>query len=81
MTDNECPHCARLNEESVAVEGEHITPSDGDMSMCAHCGQWAIFDQAHHGGLRKPTEAEQRTLDADPIVVRANAMWRAEYGK
>lgn len=69
-----CPYCERRNDACSCVEGGHA-PVDGDVTMCAYCGKWAVFDNSTSTGVRLPTLAEVKTLATDRLVLRASILW------
>jgi len=73
-----CPWCGAKNDRaSNAVPGEVVTPSDGDVSMCFYCGEWAVYDAALPAALaqRKPTDAEFIEIGEDPDCQKLRAAW------
>jgi C4-type Zn-finger protein len=72
MTDNpKCPHCGKDNDGHTMLGNVLHVPHDGDVSLCAYCGGCGVFE---HGGIRTPTDDEQRDFDADPRLRRARAV-------
>lgn len=41
--DIPCPWCGRSNDVHRALGDPGAEPTDGDVSLCMTCGQWAIF--------------------------------------
>lgn len=76
-----CPFCSIEHNVSIGFSGARFnsqapTPdSDGFIALCISCGEWAIFDAAAPGGLRKPTEAEQQAMAAMPGLHVAREAW------
>lgn len=66
-----CPHCGAGNNGHMAAGPLPAVPHDGDLSLCAYCGRWAIFEG---GGLRKPNAAERADIAANPDCKRAQAV-------
>jgi hypothetical protein len=68
-----CPHCGREIESSTAIvenpyQVPEPSPSDGAVTICSHCGQFAIFDR---GMLREPRPSESRRIARDQICAAA----------
>ncbi len=43
-TEVACPNCKTMLGESHALDGE-ATPSEGDITICAHCSENLIFGE------------------------------------
>lgn len=58
-----CPSCGGKLSAATALKAG-TTPSPGDISLCAGCGQWLVYDE----GLRSrmPTKAEETEILSDP---------------
>ena len=75
--DTVCPFCNQHHEAATAARDRPEYPEDGDATMCFGCGAFSIFDQNSDGGLRKPTTAEQRSIDKDEFVQQVITAWKA----
>lgn len=63
-----CPHCLRefdsVIEQDLGDDGQ-----DEGIMLCTHCLCLTLVSiEAGQLSLRKPTAAEQRELDEDPVV-------------
>jgi hypothetical protein len=69
MTPCTCRVCGRANDAHThASPGVPRAPHNGDMTICAYCGSWSIFEG---GGLRAPTPSEAAMIETDPDCQRA----------
>lgn len=75
----QCPFCGAQHDlaSTVSVKGGSAPerPSDGDLTLCIVCGEWALFEKKAPGGMRKPTDAEYEKIAASPMVRAARAAW------
>ena len=78
-----CPNCGQEHNRSTKAKepaaGEF--PKDGDCSFCWKCGSINIFESDAEGGLRHPTESEQREIDNDNDVNEMLKSWRVKTGR
>jgi hypothetical protein len=44
VPESRCPHCKQKLDGAFNV-GDNATPSPGNVSLCAVCGNWMIFDR------------------------------------
>lgn len=58
-----CPYCCAMLSTSQSLVPGH-TPHSGDLTVCAFCLSWTIFDQDM--ALRKPIIAEIEQIQGDP---------------
>jgi hypothetical protein len=65
-----CPSCGRSNPLVDDAKSD-AWPNEGDWSICWKCGEVAIFDHTHHGGLRRPNIAEAAEIAADQNLQEA----------
>lgn len=80
--DNEfltcCPFCGDRHDVASHIsergKSQHA-PTDGDLTLCIVCGEWAFFDRKSEGGLRKPTDAEYVTIGETPILRKMRKAW------
>jgi hypothetical protein len=63
-----CPWCGKRNDIHHQVDSPGV-PKPGDVSLCWACRRTSVY--GHLGGLRRPTDDEQREIDADPRIQRA----------
>jgi hypothetical protein len=63
-----CPWCGKRNDMHHNMDAPGV-PKPDDVSLCWGCHRPSVY--GHLGGLRRPTEDEQREIDADPNVQRA----------
>jgi hypothetical protein len=63
-----CPWCGKRNDMHHNVEAPGV-PKPGDVSLCWGCHRASVY--GHLGAVRRPTDEEQRAIDADPGVQRA----------
>lgn len=70
-----CPFCQYGFDLASSVKGGQKAPSDGDLTICIRCGEFAVFDKKEPGGLRKPTDAEYVTIGHDTFCQRMRAAW------
>lgn len=68
-----CPNCGAEQTKGLAVNGSRA-PRPGDVSLCAECVEFAVFDEKMQ--LRKPTEHEAALLRADPLSQRSQTALR-----
>jgi hypothetical protein len=75
---NQCPFCGEKHDmaSGVAERGKtQHTPTDGDLTLCIVCGEWAFFDSKVIGGLRKPTDAEYVTIGETAFLRKMRKAW------
>lgn len=72
-----CLRCATRLDEHDDTRDPAAVPSEGDVSVCFHCGHLALFTAA--GALRQPTESELVLMRRDPEVHRAMEAIRGSY--
>lgn len=65
-----CPGCGARNDAHTHVGGS-ATPKKGDVSICLYCGMVLLWDGL---GMREPTEAEWKDLEANPDFQRGRAV-------
>ncbi|NEI52699.1 hypothetical protein GR217_34335 [Rhizobium leguminosarum] len=70
----ECPFCGANHDLATGVSGGDA-PNDGDISLCVSCGEFAFFEAATPGGLRKPTDAEFTMIAESEILRASRAAW------
>jgi hypothetical protein len=71
-----CAYCgAQHSRITHADVSDMASPSDGDISLCFHCGEINVVDDGADGGLRKPNEDEKREIEADERVIHLRATW------
>ena len=63
--DNRCPWCERQHQAASGL-GNAEVPDEGSVSLCWGCYKASFF--MADGSLRKPTDEEQASLDADPEI-------------
>ena len=68
-----CPHCGTSAGYSVGDE-KRLQPGR-DATLCFECGNVGIIDFALEGGSRKATEAEEKQINADPMIQIARKAW------
>jgi hypothetical protein len=73
--DTVCPFCDYHHDRVSGVTGAEY-PEDGDATLCFRCGLFCIFDHDASGGLRKPTEKEQRLIDRDDRMNEIVRAWK-----
>lgn len=74
----ECPFCGAEHDKAGSVTKQSdkpVIPQDGDLTLCASCGEWAFFNEKTPGGLRKPTDEEYLLLARSPVVRAARTAW------
>lgn len=77
-----CPFCGAKNDRSTCASRlENIEPEDGDLSLCAQCGKFSIYDSAAEGGVRKPSAEEHSEFITLPEVQMALSFWQEFVGK
>ena len=69
-----CPFCGASHELATSISGAK-TPSDGDISLCVGCGEFAFFEAGTAGGLRKPTDDEYTIIAESQILRASRAAW------
>lgn len=75
-----CPWCGVKHDADtlVATKGDVALPTTrpepGDLTMCAGCGEWAMYDIVP-GGLRKPDDEEFLQIGNDPNCRAIRAAW------
>lgn len=75
MSQTRCPHCAARHGRHVDLV-TRTTHSNGDYSLCVHCGCWGVFDNHSPGGMRLPSLRERRWLEANPRAEQITTGWR-----
>lgn len=70
----ECPFCGANHDLATGVSGGDA-PNDGDISLCVSCGEFAFFEVATPGGLRKPTDAEYELIAGEPLLRKTREVW------
>lgn len=75
-----CPWCGARHALATGVSDEN-PPNDGDITLCVSCGEWAFFEAAAVGGLRKPTYAEYEPIAESPMLRAARGAWAETVGK
>lgn len=68
-----CPHCGKLNDRHTCPLEPGAQPSEGDITICIHCGKWAIFDQ---NSFRLPTMDEWAFILKDNECQRLERAWK-----
>jgi hypothetical protein len=71
---SQCPFCAARHDLATGISG-NSAPHDGDLTLCIVCGEWAMFESAAPGGMRKPTDAEYEKINDMPITRAARRAW------
>ena len=71
-----CPHCGTGAAYSIGEQNRD--QPDRDATLCFECGNVGIIDFALKGGSRKATEAEEKQINADPMIQTARRMWAAK---
>lgn len=74
--ETKCPFCSYILDATSEVEGEDITPSEGDIALCWNCGEWMVFSEAAEGGLREPTDDEYVEIGTEPRFRAIRAAWK-----
>ncbi len=69
-----CPHCGAELDRAAFVYGA-ASPNEGDLSLCAECGEWAAFGPALT--LRVPTDDEFMEIGENAECRRVRAAWLA----
>jgi len=72
-----CAFCGYEADSAAAVNEPNAYPTDGDASLCIKCGKINLFDRHQAGGMRRPSEKEQKDLDASPNVQKVIEAWEA----
>lgn len=67
-----CPACATELGGAFNTTGDGA-PENGDPTLCCACRALLVFSGSPVNSLRYPTPDEERTLLADPGVLRAIA--------
>ena len=72
-----CPFCGYVADYATLAELSDLqdAPEDGDISMCLDCGEFAIFEEAAPGGLRKPTDKEYGQFGTDQNIKDMRRAW------
>lgn len=74
-----CARCGRLLDAATAVGDDlRATPSPGDATICAYCGELYVLDAVLN--LRPPTEAEILEMPLD-LLSRAQRLRRKAFGR
>jgi hypothetical protein len=74
VTAMTCPHCGKnTNNHQHVGEPHDIQPTDGDVSLCWHCGEPSVFALTEGGSVTAcvPSTAESADIEADPRVQAA----------
>jgi len=45
MPDCDCPKCGMHIDAATSVNGEDVKPKAGDLSICAYCTEFLIFNE------------------------------------
>jgi len=69
-----CPFCLYTMEAATGITDDEA-PEDGAATMCIACGEFAVFERAAPGGLRKPTDEEYGEFAAHPLMRKMRALW------
>lgn len=72
--ETKCLGCGATIDAGTQIvrEGdEDVAPSEGDVTICLHCGHVMIYAD-DHGRLRNPTDDELAELAADEAIVKFN---------
>jgi len=69
-----CPFCGANHDRATGVSDANA-PNDGDITLCVNCGEWAFFEGATAGGLRKPTDAEYELIAGEPLLRKTREVW------
>lgn len=48
---------------------------DGHVTLCMHCGEWAVFQHAAPGHLVKPNDAQYQTIAASKVFTDVRGAW------
>ena len=70
-----CPYCGHQTDLTTPVSDSWSIPSEGDVSMCIHCGEFAVFTERAEE-LRLPTPSEASEMLLHPDAARAREAWR-----
>lgn len=59
-----CPNCGKGNDDQIASDLEEVLPRPGDLSMCAYCFQFNIYQgtPGENFTLRKATPEEVESI-------------------
>lgn len=78
-----CPFCGEFANCQSHVGQTLAVPENGDISVCVHCGEAAIFDFTLPANVRQPTEEEQNEINksADMKLARAEIEFRQIVGE
>jgi hypothetical protein len=68
-----CPYCDGVSGRLIAYGHNETQPQAGDATLCSGCGEVSTFDFAEPGNLRRPTDAEQKEIDASDGIKLARA--------
>jgi hypothetical protein len=68
-----CPYCENVSNHQTPVGELSGRPENGDASVCAGCGEIAIFDSTAPTNVRKPTEGEEVAIASSDEVKQARA--------
>lgn len=68
VTPLQCRACGKSNDAHTCAAALPYVPHDGDLSLCAYCGTWSVFER---GGLRAPTLPELAAINTNPQCIRA----------
>jgi hypothetical protein len=66
-----CPYCGAVSNHQTRVGHGTDVPGNRDGSMCAGCGEIAVFDFTLPANVRKPTDDERAILAELPEVRQA----------
>lgn len=69
-----CPFCGKENDLATNVGGAR-EPKNGDISFCIGCGEFAIFDIAMTGSMRKPNAKEYESIVANKQTASLRGAW------
>lgn len=66
MLDSICPYCHTAHDAAASTEATGAPPSDGDITICWACHNWAVYTDVGNGVLvlKKP---EDYGMDGDQI--------------
>lgn len=66
---NTCSNCNNMLDAATTFEGTEVPPTDGDISVCAYCGQLGIYDGEMR--VRKMNESEMYILYSEqPLLAK-----------
>jgi hypothetical protein len=69
-----CPHCGKNNDQHDNLFERDVPPSEGDVTLCGMCGQWAVFEGA---GLAKPSAEMLADIASNEDAQKLLRAWRA----